>query len=505
MVGDFINNDGTIPSGLPIDIMRHCMENKELLATVGGHTLAPGETSIYIGTGAQDINGCAITTSTSLRDGYFTSLRDSGSSHIIDRGGVSDKNFKRYDYPSILTFISPGAVYAGEIQYSHDNCYINIEWTPYGPDGKTYNVILNEHIYDNTSLEREAENYTLYSFSSIHTHTVYYTDKYGANTEVFYYTEDIFHYLQYSAMEDPHTFPDLYTKVLSNYVYEFTVKNATTVNETEQFSTLKGMKGILAGADMTHKIIEKKLTSYFLLYVGIIRFSSLRFINITFATGAPGDFSPEKTYFVFNYRGGNIKILHTQEQFSDALESGGIIYEMPIKYNNDNLYFIASPDSFNPGTGEREDSDYTFLDVYSEYDFINFIQKNFDNPDQLTIGYFSSSFLDCSYTSLGYSCVTNGVRDLIFEGKEGTNEWRTTGGSYYKGYQRIYTVRGINSPTGSLATDINVFSFLDIFKEEESAYPREVPYEHRVSLKANSTQQPHYMIVYKLINKNPSS
>lgn len=85
----FKNDNGTIPKGLRIDIMRQCMENKGLL------TDNQDGINTYMGTGEITKDGVSITKAVDIKDGYFKCTTDILP---ISQGGIEDNNFENRVY-----------------------------------------------------------------------------------------------------------------------------------------------------------------------------------------------------------------------------------------------------------------------------------------------------------------------------------------------------------------------------------------------------------------------
>lgn len=379
---NYKNEDGTIPSGLKINIMRHCMENKDLLSAGVSH-------ATYVGTGNVDADGVAITAAFDLTS-YVTSTKGAGNTYNIESSDIDSKNFER------------------------------------------------------------------------------------------------------------------------NRIYELSIQNAMQMNETEQFSSLRGMFGIL-GRDMNISTatqfikMSPNFNTSWMIYAGLLRFDQLRFITIhKIVDPVAEEFSLQNTYFVLSYGGGCDKILYTESQFTIAKNKNYTIYKMP-KFNKDNLYFITAPSHYAVNEDLSVDnSDYEFLDVYSDYDFIRTIRCHYTDSqlsEGVEIGYFSSNFMDSSYISLGYTSLA--PTEYLYNGGyvqfEASETWEEAVRRYNNknmcyGYQTRYIIVGYHQYNSSI--DKNTFRFTEIKK---------ILHNSQMPIHLTDSTSPHYMIVFKIVEHNTTT
>ena len=374
---DYKNGNGTIPSGLKINVMRHCMENKELLSTGGSHTT-------YVGTGDADSDGVAITAAFDLTS-YVMSAKGAGNTCNIESSDIDSKNFERR-------------------------------------------------------------------------------------------------------------------------AYELSVHNAIQMNETEQFSSLRGMFGILGRHRDILRTTKLKMSPNFntswMMYAGLLRFNQLRFITIEIVDLAVEEFSLQNTYFVLSYGGGCDKILYTESQFTTAKNKNYIIYKMP-KFNKDNLYFITAPSHYVVNQDlSIDDSDYEFLDVYSDYDFIRTIRCHYTDSqlsEGVEIGYFSSNFMDSNYISLGYTSIVPNLSGTNYVQFEASETWEEDPRRYnskyvYHGFQTRYIIVGYHQYDSSIGEDTFFFSEI-----------KKILHDSISAIDLTDPINPHYMIVFKVVEHNTTT
>lgn len=275
----------------------------------------------------------------------------------------------------------------------------------------------------------------------------------------------------------------------TSHNYEFTVGRAVTSMESRQMSTLKGAKGILGDSSLFSHNIFTSHTSI-VMWAALLRFANLRYLTVEISGNEEPSFY-SYTYFVFNYdHTVDVKIINNRDFYIAAKEKGYYVYKI-AKYDPNNLYFIKSSSG---------DADYEFLDVYSEYGLIHEIYLKFPsfNINTFKLGVFSSKFLDCDFIPLGYANVsepnigeTNWVR---FESMIFSEPVNTTSLSYYVSNIQRYIVELKVGLTGFA----RYTRFNHIYLVKDEAYTTK-------NLVASSSENAHYMILYKVIDANTTT